>query len=72
MKQHFAETLTAEVGHQGHGLAESDLSNSAIIEAEGERFDLNHGDVVIAAITSFKPPATLLEILIISKFHFFL
>ena len=52
MKQHFAETLTAEVGHQGHGLAESDLSKSAIIEAEGERFDLNHGDVVIAAITS--------------------
>ena len=52
MKQHFAETLTAEVGHQGHGLSESDLSKSAIIEADGQRYDLNHGDVVIAAITS--------------------
>ncbi len=52
MKQHFAETLTAEVGHQGHGLSQSDLSKSAIVEVEGERFDLNHGDVVIAAITS--------------------
>jgi aconitate hydratase len=52
MKQHFAETLTAEVGHQGHGLSESDLSKSAIIETDGQRYDLNHGDVVIAAITS--------------------
>jgi aconitate hydratase len=52
MKQHFAETLTAEVGHQGHGLSESDLSKSAIIEADGQRYDLNHGDDVIAAITS--------------------
>ena len=52
MKQHFAETLTAEVGHQGHGLSESDLSKSAIIEKDGQRYDLNHGDVVIAAITS--------------------
>ena len=52
MKGHFIESLTAELGHQGHGLSEEDLSNSAIVELEGEKFDLNHGDVVIAAITS--------------------
>jgi aconitate hydratase len=28
------------------------LSKSAIIETDGQRYDLNHGDVVIAAITS--------------------
>ena len=52
MKSHFIESLTAELGHQGHGLSQEDLSNSAIVELEGEKFDLNHGDVVIAAITS--------------------
>ena len=52
MKHHFLESLTAELGHQGHGLKQEDLSNGAIVELDGERFDLNHGDVVIAAITS--------------------
>ena len=52
MKSHFVESLTHEVGHHGHGLAKEDLSNGAIVEMNGEIFDLNHGDVVIAAITS--------------------
>tara|TARA_B100001564_G_scaffold50193_1_gene37153 strand:- start:751 stop:3417 length:2667 start_codon:yes stop_codon:yes gene_type:complete len=52
MKSHFIESLTAPLGHQGHGLESQDLSNSAIVESDGNRFDLNHGDVVIAAITS--------------------
>ena len=52
MKSHFIESLTAPLGHQGHGLESKDLSNSAIVETDGNRFDLNHGDVVIAAITS--------------------
>ena len=52
MKSHFIESLTAELGHQGHGLREAELSNSAIVDYNGEKFDLNHGDVVIAAITS--------------------
>ena len=51
-KAHFVESLTHEVGHHGHGLSEADLSNGAIVEMNGEMFDLNHGDVVIAAITS--------------------
>ncbi|MBT4066817.1 MAG: aconitate hydratase AcnA [Euryarchaeota archaeon] len=49
MASHFSESLTHELGHQGHGLEESELSNSALI---GTDYDLNHGDVVIAAITS--------------------
>ena len=49
MAQHFNESLTHEVGHSGHGLSESDLSKSTLI---GDEYDLNHGDVVIAAITS--------------------
>ena len=52
MKNHFVESLTAELGHHGHGLDDAELSNSAIVEYNGEKFDLNHGDVVIAAITS--------------------
>jgi aconitate hydratase len=52
MKSHFIETLTNEVGHQGHGLDASELNNGAIFEQDGEMCDLNHGDVVIAAITS--------------------
>ena len=52
MKSHFADSLTHEVGHQGHGLQASDLNRGAIVERDGEMYDLNHGDVVIAAITS--------------------
>ena len=52
MKQHFESSLTNELGHHGHGLEKDELSNGVIIDLDGERFDLNHGDVVIAAITS--------------------
>ncbi len=52
MKHHFEQSLTHELGHHGHGLSTEQLSNSAITERNGHKFDLNHGDVVIAAITS--------------------
>jgi len=52
MKSHFVHSLTHEVGHQGHGLQASDLNRGSIVERDGEMYDLNHGDVVIAAITS--------------------
>ena len=52
MKSHFLESLTYELGHHGHGLAPEDLSKGAIVERDGKTYDLNHGDVVIAAITS--------------------
>ncbi len=50
MKSHFEATLTAPVGHSGHGLTESDRTNSAPVE--GTDTALKHGHVVIAAITS--------------------
>ena len=49
MATHFEESLTHELGHHGHGLSKEDLSKSSIINGD---YDLNHGDVVIAAITS--------------------
>ncbi len=52
MRKHFVESLTAPLGLHGHGLEEGDLSRSALVEDEAGMYDLNHGDVVIAAITS--------------------
>lgn len=52
MKTHYIESLTHELGHHGHGLAQEDLSKGAMVERNGQIYDLNHGDVVIAAITS--------------------
>ena len=50
MKKHWRESLVAPVGHQGHGLSSNDIGNE--IGVEGENYNLKHGDVVIAAITS--------------------
>ncbi|MBT4059335.1 MAG: aconitate hydratase AcnA [Euryarchaeota archaeon] len=50
MQSHWINSLTAPVGHQGHGL-EADAV-SAKIAVEDEDYCLQHGDVVIAAITS--------------------
>ena len=50
MKPHWRDSLNAETGHQGHGIEPSRNSDSSPIEGRG--CDLNHGDVVIAAITS--------------------
>ena len=52
MRDHFIESLTAPLGLHGHGLEAGDLSKSAIVEGDDGMYDLNHGDVVIAAITS--------------------
>jgi len=49
MSAHFRDSLTYEIGHHGHGLSEDELSNYASVNDE---YDLKHGDVVIAAITS--------------------
>ena len=50
MKPHWRASLNAETGHQGHGIDPSRNRDSSPIEGRG--CDLNHGDVVIAAITS--------------------
>lgn len=52
MKEHFNASLTHTLGLHGHGLSQDDLSKSAIVPNGGKMYDLNHGDVVIAAITS--------------------
>nr|WP_232296452.1 aconitate hydratase AcnA [Plesiocystis pacifica] len=52
MKTHFNESLTAKLGLHGHGLAEGELGNKATVNHKGTQFELTHGDVVIAAITS--------------------
>ena len=52
MKTHYIESLTHELGHHGHGFAQEDLSKGAMVELNCQIYDLNHGDVVIAAITS--------------------
>ena len=50
MKSHWRASLNAETGHQGHGIDPSRNSDSSPIGGRG--CNLNHGDVVIAAITS--------------------
>jgi aconitate hydratase len=52
MKDAFRKALTAPVKERGFGLATGDLARSAPVEARGDRAELRHGAVVIAAITS--------------------
>jgi aconitate hydratase len=52
MKSMWNNALTAPVGPQGFGLSEEKLARSAEVTHGGRDFTLNHGDVVIAAITS--------------------
>jgi aconitate hydratase len=44
--------LTAKVGFKGFGLPESETKKSVKINYKGEDYTLQHGSVVIAAITS--------------------
>ncbi|MAT48859.1 MAG: aconitate hydratase AcnA [Euryarchaeota archaeon] len=48
MKSHFIKTLSAPIGHSGHGLSFENLNDKINID----EYELTHGDVVIAAITS--------------------
>ena len=48
MKSHFNETLSSPIGHSGHGLTLENLDDKISVN----NFELKHGDVVIAAITS--------------------
>ena len=52
MKQMWQAALTAPVGPRGFGLQEEQLDAKASVSFAGRSFDLKHGDVVIAAITS--------------------
>jgi len=52
MKSQWQASLTNPVGHSGHGLSTAELERSSVVDHERGNFTLNHGDVVIAAITS--------------------
>ena len=52
MKEKWGGMLSAPVGPQGFGLESAELENSAEVSFKGTDFSLEHGDVVIAAITS--------------------
>ena len=52
MQHSFQKALTAPVKERGFGLSKDDLERSATIGANGTEAVMNHGSVVIAAITS--------------------
>ncbi|MFV1981819.1 MAG: aconitate hydratase, partial [Rhodothermia bacterium] len=52
MQETFKESLTAPAGPHGFGLGYSALDAKGRYESDDESFDMHHGDVAIAAITS--------------------
>ena len=50
MKTHWAECLNSPSGHKGHGIDPINNDDSSYIESRD--IELQHGDIVIAAITS--------------------
>ncbi len=50
MRRHWLESLNSPSGHQGHGINPKNNQDSSYIE--GRNVNLQHGDIVIAAITS--------------------
>ncbi|HSD66374.1 MAG TPA: aconitate hydratase AcnA [Vicinamibacteria bacterium] len=52
MQESFRKALTAPVKERGFGLAAADVGRSVPLEVRGQKAELKHGSVVIAAITS--------------------
>jgi len=52
MKKDFISSLENKVGFKGYGLKENERTRTVPFDFEGKQYNLNHGDVVIAAITS--------------------
>jgi aconitate hydratase len=52
MKTAFRKALTAPVKDRGFGLSEADVAAKGTVERDGHKWDIHHGAVVIAAITS--------------------
>ncbi len=52
MKQEFARILKAPIKERGFELADADLDRTVDVRNNGDAFKLQHGSVVIAAITS--------------------
>lgn len=52
MKDTFHSILTSPVGPQGLGIPEENLKTTATVSDNGDSYEIGHGAVVIAAITS--------------------
>ena len=52
LKNEFTENLTAKVGFKGFGLSQDQVKKQGSFTYKGQNYELNHGSVVIAAITS--------------------
>lgn len=53
MKEDFTECMSATVGFKGYGLTPEQISSKVKLEyQDGKTYELSHGSVVIAAITS--------------------
>jgi aconitate hydratase len=52
MKKDFNSCMTNKVGFKGFGYQEADTKRTQKFTYEGKEYEFNHGDVVIAAITS--------------------
>lgn len=52
MKTDFTTSLTNKVGFKGYGLPQEHTKTVAKFKFDGKEYELNHGSVVIAAITS--------------------
>jgi aconitate hydratase len=52
MKKDFVRSLAAPLGHKGYGLSEEDRAKVIDFQYHGKTYQLTHGSVVIAAITS--------------------
>jgi aconitate hydratase len=52
VKESFLRDLQKDPKERGFGLSPEALKRSVVVERDGERFELRHGSVVIAAITS--------------------
>jgi aconitate hydratase len=52
LQSEFREGLSAKVSFKGFGLKADEVSKPVKINYQGKDYELNHGSVVIAAITS--------------------
>jgi aconitate hydratase len=52
MKTDFTNSLPNTVGFKGYGIAQDKLASSSKLTFDGQEYEINHGSVVIAAITS--------------------
>ena len=52
MKKDFSSALTNKVGFKGYGIKAEESTKKAEITYEGKKYELTHGSVVIASITS--------------------